>query len=124
MNRNCYSIFFLQLMNAIGLPGGSAPVGGQYSTLYKKANAHSDSIWAVAWKRQVANKSIVHDVIVSGGVDDCVKVSMHSETRMMYLELQVDRRRVEFVNEKHEGKVWYSKLFENLKNLIYNPMLF
>ena len=61
-------------MNAIGLPGGPAPAGGQYSTLYKKANAHSDSIWAVAWKRQVANKSIVHDVIVSGGVDDSVKV--------------------------------------------------
>ena len=63
-------------MNLAGLPGGPAPVGGQYSTLLKKPNAHSDSIWSVAWKRQPpsSKQSVATDVIVTGGVDDTVKV--------------------------------------------------
>ena len=63
-------------MNVAGLPGGPAPVGGQYSTLFRKPNAHADSIWSVAWKRQApaTKNSLPNDVIVSGGVDDTVKV--------------------------------------------------
>jgi len=64
-------------MNVPGLPGGPAPVGGQYSTLYKKSNAHTDSIWSVAWKKQQTvprGQTVANDVIVTGGVDDTVKV--------------------------------------------------
>jgi len=63
-------------MNLAGLPGGPAPVGGQFSTLCKRPNAHSDSIWSVAWKRQppATKHGAATDLIVTGGVDDTVKV--------------------------------------------------
>ena len=62
-----------------------------YQAIFKQEHAHEDGIWSCAWKK---NEATGNDVIVTGSVDDTVKVWKWVEEEKLILQhsLEVNRQ--------------------------------